>query len=140
MIITTDTGHIFGGYNPIGWISEYMYNECNDAFLFSITDGSYRKPMRCPIKSSMTKYAIKQNEIDRSPGFGEIDKADLFISFCKKTSTNSYSNLGNVYKCPKGYIDNEFLAGRKNGWKIVDVEMYGIEVINESEYFKIVKT
>jgi len=115
-----------------------MYNESNDAFLFSITDGAYRLPMRCPVKTSMNKYAIKQNEFDKSPGFGEIDNSDFFIPY--KNLANSYSNLGNVYKCPKGYIGNEFLAGRKNGWKIIDVEVYAIEVINDIEYYKIVKT
>ena len=81
IIIKTDDGHVFGGYNPVSWISEYMYNEREDAFLFSITDGQYRKPIRCAIKKALKKFAIKQNEIEYSPGFGETDNADLFIAF-----------------------------------------------------------
>lgn len=137
LLVKLEDGHVFGGYNPISWISEYMYNECEDAYIFSITDGSMRKPMRCPIKKSLKKFAIKQNEIDYSPGFGETDNADLFIAF--KNLKNSYSNLGNVYKCPKGYNSKEFLAGRPNDWKIADVEVYAVESMNEEEYFLNIK-
>ena len=71
-----------------------------------------------------------------SPGFGEIDSADLFISY--KNLSNSYSNLGKVYKAPKNCDPNKFLAGRPNKWNVIDVEVYAIEVITEEEYFKMV--
>ncbi len=131
LIIKTIDGYVFGGYNPISWISEYMYNETENAFLFSFTDGKYRKPLKCPIYKTMKRYAIKQNEYDYSPGFGETDNADLFIAF--KNLKNSYSRLDNVYKCPKGYKPDEFLAGKANDWRIEDVEVYAIEVSNDKE-------
>jgi hypothetical protein len=137
IVIKLEDGHVFGGYNPISWIGEYMYNDCEDAFLFSITDGKYRKPIRCPVKKSLKKFAIKQNDVDYSPGFGETDNADLFIAF--KNLKNSYSNLSNVYKCPRGFNGKEFLAGRPNDWKIVDVEVFAIEVMNDVEYYNKIK-
>lgn len=129
IIIKTIDGYVFGGFNPISWISEYMYNETENAFLFSLSDGKYRKPLRCPVYKTMKKFAIKQNENDFSPGFGETDNADLFIAF--KNLKNSYSRLDNVYKCPRGYKPDEFLAGKPNEWKIEDVEVYAIEISNE---------
>lgn len=135
-IVKTDTGHIFGGFNPISYISEPMYNECEDSFLFSLSNGEEIKPVKCPVKRYMKQHAIKQNEKMYSPGFGEIDSADLFISY--KNLNNSYSNLGRVYKAPKNCDPNKFLAGRPNKWNVIEVEVYAIEVINEEEYFKMV--
>ena len=86
-----------------------------DAYLFSVTDGQGRKPIRCPVKESKKQFAIKQNESKYSPAFGEANISDLFIAF--KNLTNSYSMLGNVYKLPRSATDGEtFLAGRKKDW------------------------
>ena len=84
----------------------------------------------------MKQYAIKQNEVMYSPGFGEIDFSDLFISF--KNLNKSYSNLGRVYKLPKNENGKTFLAGKESDWKIEDVEVYAIEVISEEEYMKMI--
>jgi hypothetical protein len=125
-LVKLEDGHIFGGFNPLSWINDYLYNITLESFLFSITDGKYRLPMKCPIKKDMKKYAIKQNKNEYSPGFGETDKADLFIAF--KNLKNSYSNLGNVYKNPEGFKSDEFLAGRPNNWDINEIEVYAVEL------------
>jgi hypothetical protein len=49
----------------------------------------------------------------------------LFIAF--KNLSNSYSNLGNVYKSPEGYESENFLAGKKKDWVIEEVEVWQIE-------------
>ena len=38
-MIKANQGHIFGGYNPSSWISDFSYSESDEAFLFSVTDG-----------------------------------------------------------------------------------------------------
>ena len=133
-IIKTDDGHIFGGYNPISWINEAMYNECDDSFIFSLSDGMTIKPIKCPLKKYMKKYAIKQNENMYSPGWGEVDNADLFISY--KNLDNSYSNLGRCYKVPKNVDPNSFLAGKSSKWGIQEVEVFAVEVIGDDDYYK----
>ena len=133
-IIKTNDGHIFGGYNPISWINEAMYNECDDSFIFSLSDGMNIKPIKCPLKKYMKKYAIKQNENMYSPGWGEVDNADLFISY--KNLDNSYSNLGRCYKVPKNVDPNSFLAGKSSKWGIEEVEVFAVEVIGEDDYYK----
>lgn len=129
-IIKTIDNYIFGGYNPISWISENMYNETDDAFLFSLSDGKFRKPYKCSLKKSKKKYSIKQSEKEFSPGFGETNEADLFIAY--KNINNSYSCLGNVYSCPEGFDSTTFLAGKNRGWEIADIEVYAVEVIDYS--------
>ncbi|CDW75950.1 b-box zinc finger family protein [Stylonychia lemnae] len=124
VIVKANEGHIFGGFNPTSWVSEFMYSECDDAYLFSITDGQGRKPIKCPIKQEKKDKAIKQNEKSYSPAFGEANISDLFIAF--KNLSNSYSMLGNVYKLPKGYKSETFLAGKHNDWKIDEIEIWAV--------------
>lgn len=114
MFVKANFGHIFGGYNPHSWLSDFSYTQTNEAYLFSVTDGKNRKPVRCPIKKSKTHHAIKQNELKYSPAFGEANISDLFIAF--KNLSNSYSMLGNVYKCPNREDGEIFLSGRKKDW------------------------
>ncbi len=106
----TDDGYIFGGYNPVSWVSDFKYSETDEAYLFSVTDGKGKKPARCPIRKSKVHLAIKQNETKYSPAFGEANISDLFIAF--KNLSNSYSNLGNVYKAPSDETSDTFLAGK----------------------------
>ncbi len=80
--------------------------------------------MRCEVKPSKADHAIKQNEAQFSPGFGEANISDLFIAF--KKLENSYSYLGNVYKLPQGYQPDTFLAGRYSNWNFVEIEVWAI--------------
>ena len=122
----TSDGYIFGGYNPESWISDFVYTETTESYLFSVTDGKGRKPIKCPVRPSRAHFAIKQNGSKYSPGFGEANMSDLFIAY--KNLQNSYSNLGNVYKVPKQYCktNDQFLAGSKKGWDIEEVEVWQV--------------
>ena len=81
MFVKANHGFIFGGYNPLSWMSDYSYSDTAEAYLFSVTDGKGRKPVRCPVKRSRTNHAIKHNEGKYSPAFGEANISDLFIAF-----------------------------------------------------------
>lgn len=131
-LIKTDT-HIFGGFNSLNYTNKNEYQSSENNFIFSLSDGKIRKPMRCPIIKQMKKFAIKQSEDAYSPGFGLVDNSDLFIAF--KQLNNSYSNLDNVYRCPKGYNPKTFLAGKENNWNILDIEIYQIEYLDDSEFY-----
>ena len=133
-IVKTVDGHIFGGYNPRSWVSESMYNECDNSFIFSLSDGKNIKPIKCPLIEYKKSMAIYQNEELNSPGWGEVSEADLFISY--KNLENSYSNLGRCYKAPKNIEPNCFLAGKPTQWDIELVEVYAIETISDEEYYK----
>ena len=102
VLVSTNDGHIFGGYNPTSWLNSFSYSDCEDAFLISFRDSTgKRKPFKCPVKNGKSEFAIKQNEIKFSPGFGEANNCDLFISF--KNPSKSYSRLGTVYQLPIEY-------------------------------------
>ena len=133
-IVKTIDGHIFGGYNPRSWVSESMYNECDDSFIFSLSDGKTINPIKCPLKEYKKTMAIYQNEELNSPGWGEVSEADLFISY--KNLENSYSNLGRCYKAPKNVEPNCFLAGKPTHWEIDLVEVYAVEILSDDEYYK----
>lgn len=126
-IVKTDDGHIFGGYNPESWISDFAYTTTHEAYLFSVTDGKGRKPMKCPVRPDKAHMAVKQNSGSYSPGFGEANQSDLFIAY--KNLANSYSNLGNVYRLPSGISEKEdtFLAGRQKNWVIEEVEVWQVK-------------
>ena len=135
MFIKTATGHIFGAFNSLSFKSESKYELSYNNFLFSITDGRLRRPMRCKIVKQLAEYALKQSTGEYSPGFGLSNDADLFIAF--KKLNNSYSHLGKVYKCPKGYNPATFLAGKENHWDILDIEIYAINYISDEEFFNL---
>ena len=124
MFVKANHGYIFGGYNPLSWMSDYSYTDTRDAYLFSVTDGKGRKPIRCPVKRSRTHLAIKHNEQKYSPAFGEANVSDLFIAL--KNLPNSYSMLGNVYKCPSKEDGDVFLAGKKKDWIVEEVEVWSL--------------
>lgn len=116
MFVKANGGHIFGGFNATSWLSDFCYSESQDCYLFSVTDGKSRPPIKCGIRTHKKGQAIKQNETKYSPAFGEANISDLFIAF--KNLSNSYSMLGNVYKLPKGENSETFLAGKQKDWVI----------------------
>mmetsp|Transcript_23766 Transcript_23766/g.16822 ORF Transcript_23766/g.16822 Transcript_23766/m.16822 type:complete len:126 (+) Transcript_23766:377-754(+) len=124
MFVKANHGHIFGGYNSVSWMSDFSYTNSADCYLFSVTDGKGRAPIRCPIRKFKQDKAIKQNDSKYSPAFGEANISDLFIAY--KNLSNSYSMLGNVYKCPTGYDGETFLAGKHSEWKIEEVEVWAV--------------
>ena len=83
----------------------------------------------------LAEYALKQSVEEYSPGFGISNDADLFIAF--RRLNNSYSHLGKVYKCPKGYNPKNFLAGKENNWDILDVEIFAIKYILDEDFFNL---
>lgn len=39
MIVRANHGHIFGGFNPSSWVSDFAYTDTLESYLFSVTDG-----------------------------------------------------------------------------------------------------
>ena len=121
----------------------YCYSEAKGSFIFSLRrprgipdcDGNLTlwPPFVCPVKANQYSVAIKQSELDFSPGFGETNKCDLLIAY--KGLENSYCRLGNVYEVPLQFRHlNELeqwslLAGRPNNWDVKEVEVYAITYV-----------
>jgi len=59
LLVKANYGHIFGGYNATSWMSDFSYSNAPDCYLFSITDGKGRGPIKCPIRKNKADKAIK---------------------------------------------------------------------------------
>ena len=40
-IVLANDGYIFGGYNPISWLSDFMYTETDESYLFQLVNPGY---------------------------------------------------------------------------------------------------
>ena len=108
-------------------MAECVYSETDEAFLFSLLRNGVSNAVKCPVRKEKADKAIKLNEMQFSPGFGESDISDLFISF--KQPSKSYSLLGNVYRAPRGERSDSYLAGKATDWRIHEIEVYACEII-----------
>lgn len=52
MFVKANHGYIFGGYNPESWVSDFSYTKTADSYLFSVTDGMGRKPVKLAVRNS----------------------------------------------------------------------------------------
>ena len=43
----------------MSWVSDFSYSETDQAYLFSVTDGKGRPPVKCPIRKQKRQFAIK---------------------------------------------------------------------------------
>jgi len=74
MFVKANDGYIFGGFNPTSWVSEFMYSECNDAYLFSVTDGQGRKPAEiCTPRTEELRGILIKEEYVLNEGLKNAD-------------------------------------------------------------------
>ena len=132
LLVKTDSSCIFGGVSPQGFESINNYAGSEYAFLFSFATSTRRRPIIWKVKPELAPFAVKNNESKYSPGFGQSNKSDLFISF--KTLGKSYSCVGNVYEFPEfddpanvGFDTPEtFFTGTESNWKITNIEAFSL--------------
>ena len=132
LLLKTDTNCIFGGVSPQGFVSINNYAGSEYAFLFSFKTITGREPIIWKVKPDMAPYAVKNNESKYSPGFGQSNKSDLFISF--KNLNKSYSWIGNAYELPTldddlsiGFNTPEtFFSGSEKEWRISNIEVFSL--------------
>lgn len=118
--------------SPQGFDSINNYSGSEYAFLFSYCIPVCRSPIICKVKPEKASYAVKNNEIKYSPGFGQSNKSDLFISF--KNLSKSYSHIGTVYEFPQEFENDQsgyntpetLLAGTATDWDIKNIEVFSI--------------
>lgn len=132
MLIKTKNGSVFGGVSPQGFDSINNYSGSEYAFLFSFCTSTGRSPIICKVKPDQACFAVKNNEAKYSPGFGQSNKSDLFISF--KNLAKSYSCLGTVYEFPQSLVEADtefntpetFFSGVETNWEIMNIEVFSV--------------
>ncbi|RHZ89546.1 hypothetical protein Glove_13g254 [Diversispora epigaea] len=99
-----DTDEIIGGYNPIGWNSNFYHrpSETNDSFIFSLKNGNIKNSILSRVKN--TGRAIYNN-----PGYGPNFNNDLWMDGTQTFKINSrdcYENL--IRKTTGGFSIDDY--------------------------------
>ena len=67
VLVKVNRFYIFGYFITVPFSSHDGYAYCDDAWIFSITDGTKRKPMKFLLNPEKKEYAFYQSK--GSPGF-----------------------------------------------------------------------
>jgi len=128
VVCKATNGYVFGGYANAEWDGAGNYKQDQSAFIFSLSDGKGRKPMKLKQhgRSGFT-YGIYCNSA-YGPTWG--GGHDLYINLDSPTS--SYSNLGHSYDIPSGYSQGSnssgtFLVGSYSGWTVSDMIVFSVK-------------
>ena len=64
-IVSANGGYIFGGYNPLSWISDFMYTETSESYLFQIANPN----SKIDRESNMMNYSLAQSYEQNNKSF-----------------------------------------------------------------------
>jgi len=125
VIIKSNQGNIFGGFNKNAWISNNAYTTSSENFLFSYKnqDSKIKKPIQLKCHGTSTAaYGGSGYHITFGGGH------DLYLCSGCNSINSSYSNLGHSYTPPYGYTYNnqnakDFLAGAYN-FTVAEIEVF----------------
>jgi len=121
-LVTLQNGCIFGGYASQSWTSQNQWIAAPGSFIFSVTDGKGRPPMKCPLFEGKEEGAMHCH-VENGPTFG-VD-CDLHINLNHLTEIRS--DLGHSYELPPDADSQTYLAGSFNHWAIDDITVYKLE-------------
>jgi len=135
VVALSKSGKLFGGYNPLGWMSSDDYGNSNGAFLWFLQDNT-GTAIKCPIlaggNTAIFDYATG------GPNFGAADlcigppRAAVLGGFAGPDVENSSSVAGNLkrgkssvggaYDYQKGWpVSGEFQLTELEVWSNVNV-------------------
>lgn len=128
VVILSRSGAVFGGFNPLGWMSTDDYGSSNAAFLWFSKGG---KEVKCPVLAGGN--AASFDYATGGPCFGAADlqlgppQAAVMGGFAGPDMENTALNAGNL-KVGKSNVGGayEFLKGWPVGgsFSLADVEIY----------------
>ncbi len=120
-VVATGDGRLFGGYASTPWSAGTTgkYSDDPGSFLFSLTDGKGRTPVKLGQADASPKDAVFHDP-DLGPCWGRALGLQLDI-----LAYSSSDFVGNAkYKLPRDQDDKTFLAGSYNGWDIQEVAVW----------------
>jgi hypothetical protein len=126
-IIKSHLNYVFGGFASSAWNSSCTRINDPNAFLFSLRRDGVSFKDKFTVK--VPGYALVGHS-----GFGSIfgsnSSHDICICNQSNTKIGSFSDFGNSYNLPDGYIfggnAKDFLAGNYNQWTTTEIEVYQI--------------
>ena len=115
--IKAKNGFYFGGYSSVDWDSSNSFKKASGSFLFSFNH-----------QTIMNIYQNEGNAICCDPIYGPVfgRGSDFCIYDNSNANNNSFSNLGQTYKCVflhNSAEANKYLAGSYN-FSVEDYEVY----------------
>ncbi len=123
-IIKNNLNYVFGGYASSAWSSSGNFINDPNAFLFSLRRDGVSFKDKFTVK--FAEFALYGHS-SYGPSFGYNGICILNES---NTNTRSYSNFGNSYNLPDGYIyggnARDYFAGHWNKWITTEIEVYQI--------------
>lgn len=123
VIITSTEGYVFGGYAAVPWnsnSSNYVPDDSNQSFLFSLKNPRNEQPTKFALKSS--QYSIYSD-----PSYGAcFGDNDIWIVNNSNSNANSCTNLGaQAYSNTTG-LDGRIVFTGKYNFTAKDIEVYQV--------------
>lgn len=104
------------------------YKESQDAFLFSLVNKDNTPPFKSDVKSAYSTWAIYTHPL-YGPTFGY--QKDICIAHNAGYSSNSYTNFGDTYALPNGYVkgasDTYSLLAGSYYFKPSEIEVFCVD-------------
>ena len=119
-VVESSDGYIFGGYTDVAWGTNGEWKSSTESFLFSLEDYEGIGPVKMPIKSDMTDFAVL-HDIDNGPLFGGSTRGDLRIA--SENSETSSCDIGETYELPSDTDDPKFFTGTEY-FTVSDYEVF----------------
>ena len=104
-VVRSSDGYIFGGYTDVAWGDDGEWKSSTESFLFSLEDYYSIGPVKMPIMSHTTDYAVLHDS-SYGPLFG--GGHDLGIA---SENSESSCDVGETYELPSDTDDPQFLTG-----------------------------
>jgi hypothetical protein len=109
-VVKSSNGYIFGGYTDVAWGTNPGYKSSSVSFLYSLKDHAGIGPVKMPINTTATAYAVGHN-LSYGPMFGSGH--DLRISLNANESVSATSTIGSTYELPANCSNKHFLTGSR---------------------------
>jgi hypothetical protein len=129
-IIKNNQNCVFGAYLSSAWSNGNDWIFDSNAFIFSMRRNGVSNSYKFPINKP--QYAVPELF---SLTYGAAKSGGFEIRICDRSNENmgSYTNIGNTFECPEGYIhgnDNTkcFISGNYNQWLTTEIEVYQISI------------
>ena len=125
VLVKNTSGHVFGGFASISWVSSGGWKQAPGSFLFTLTNMHGIQPTKFPLKNENDTYAMCHSSDYLSFG----DGSDLRISSNCNTKANSYTSFPYRYKDTTGKGKSIFTSKANTSdynFQVQEIEVFGI--------------
>ena len=122
ILFKNEKGNIFGGYCPISWNSNNVWQSVPEAFIFTLTNIYNIEPTK--FKRTNDQYGVYFCS-NNGPWFGKCSNIGFYLDYSQ--NNNCYSHFGQ-----SGYISYEDSLGKGKS-------IFTGDLNNNNKYYKIIE-